>query len=552
MWVRGFQLLHRRDVAWKIRPVARGFGGGGGTRTADKLPVQTHYENARKLFANSILSRVTTSLSTGLRERTTRQLLYGNSTPFFAFVGIGLASGSILRKEDQLEGLCWEIRESLERMQKSMAEAESDLFRPSEPVGINKFTIGPFIGKGSNAAIFAARKKPMCEATDDCPSYSKDEPLSSFPFALKMVFNYGINSNVSEIMTKTFKEMMPARVRYSPPEAEDLLSEGIHLPPHPNLVTMHVAFPDRVPDDLPNATEFSNALPSRLTSVGYGRNMSLFILMKRYEMNLSEYLSKEKVETREAILIFAQILEAIAHINRHGVAHRDLKSDNFLVDVIHEKEHECPCIVLTDFGCCLADPINGLFLPFLTPTVDKGGNSALMAPEVASAKLNSPGVSILSPIKYIDYTKSDGWAAGAIAYELFTGENPFCKAESLRNTTYVESQLPPLDEVPSIIRKVVKSLLVKSQAKRISADFAADVVQLYLWAPSNWLKKSVDISLPSNTEIMQWLLCMTTKILTTASFGQRRSQAEYLLIGSFLRRACLSRLRSAIAFAQAD
>lgn len=39
--------------------------------------------------------------------------MYGNSRPFFAFVGISLASGNgLITNENQLEGVCWEIRVS--------------------------------------------------------------------------------------------------------------------------------------------------------------------------------------------------------------------------------------------------------------------------------------------------------------------------------------------------------------------------------------------------------------------------------------------------------
>lgn len=37
--------------------------------------------------------------------------MYGNSRPFFALVGVSLASGNgMLTNENQLEGVCWEIR----------------------------------------------------------------------------------------------------------------------------------------------------------------------------------------------------------------------------------------------------------------------------------------------------------------------------------------------------------------------------------------------------------------------------------------------------------
>lgn len=42
----------------------------------------------------------------------------------------------------------------------------------------------------------------------------------------------------------------------------------------------------------------------------------------------------------------------------------------------------CPLLVVTDFGCCLSDRYYGLRMPYQTADMIKGGNPALMAPEV--------------------------------------------------------------------------------------------------------------------------------------------------------------------------
>lgn len=43
----------------------------------------------------------------------------------------------------------------------------------------------------------------------------------------------------------------------------------------------------------------------------------------------------------------------------------------------------CPWLVISDFGCCLADEHAGLQLPFNSSSVERGGNGSLMAPEVS-------------------------------------------------------------------------------------------------------------------------------------------------------------------------
>jgi len=69
--------------------------------------------HARRIFVDNILKRVTNSLAADLRRRTASKLVFGDSAPFFALVGVSLASGTgILTKDDELEGVCWEIRVS--------------------------------------------------------------------------------------------------------------------------------------------------------------------------------------------------------------------------------------------------------------------------------------------------------------------------------------------------------------------------------------------------------------------------------------------------------
>lgn len=507
--------------------------------------VQRHYETARQILANNILRRVTNPVSSDLRKRTTKQLFYGNSTPFFAFVGISLASGSIISKEDELDGLCWEIREAVERMQVSVSEAESDLFQPGETAELSSFIIGPLIGKGANAAVYAARKAGhKGNKKETGPQFDTESPLSAFPFAMKMMFNFDAESNATSILRSMFRETIPARMHFISGDFAPWMRsmyEGLSiLPPHTNIVAMHCAFVDSVAELPESISEYPAALPRRINPTGYGRNKTLFLLMKKYNTTLKDYMVMENVEGREAILIAAQILEAVSHINRHGIAHRDLKSDNILVEV---GEDGAPQIAVTDFGCALADKKTGLIVPFRSYDMDRGGNAALMAPEVARAE-----PSILSGI---DYRKSDGWAVGAIIAEILLGWNPFYRSQNnpnpLQSASYSESDLPELPG-PLILSAVGTALLTVNPAKRPSPEFAANILQLYLWAPSNWLRSQTP---PSNSEVMQWLLCLTTKVLTTSSFGKRRSEAEYHLIGSFLSRLKLSLVKDALAWLRA-
>lgn len=93
-------------------------------------------------------------------------------------------------------------------------------------------------------------------------------------------------------------------------------------------------------------------------------------------------------------------------------------------------------------------------LPYTSYDVDKGGNTALMAPEIINQQ---PGTFSL-----LNYAKSDLWAAGTIAYEIFGCVNPFygTKDGKLRSGDYKEEELPELpDEVPFVLKKLVENCL---------------------------------------------------------------------------------------------
>ena len=52
------------------------------------------------------------------------------------------------------------------------------------------------------------------------------------------------------------------------------------------------------------------------------------------------------------------------------------------------------------------------------------------------------------PYSVLDYTKADLWATGALAYEIFGGDNPFYS--HLSSSSYREEDLPPLSGKSSV------------------------------------------------------------------------------------------------------
>lgn len=610
-------------------------------------------EHARKLFVDNVLNRVTAPCSEELRNQATKKLFYGDSAPFFALIGVGLASGAgVLTKEDELETVCLEIRKATSRLRDSWNH--SDVFDMlDQDFCIDKLDVGPPIAKGCAAVVYAAAFKTenhvkeapsktnpfvinynetinqqsqfqqfsfplkMMTQTQNINRFvhnfggsadnlnmiynqsaavenfiydrqikvekeiekqqkisvdsslfviasggqnnlalvkSSNIDINRYPLALKMMFNYDIQSNAMAILRAMYKETVPARRRLTEESSEwekDIQDMTYTLPPHPNIVSMYGYFCGEVKNFADGHVLYPFAQPPRINPEGCGRNMSLYILMKRYDDTLRNFLDSNKLCTRTKIILFTQLLEAVTHINRHGIAHRDLKTDNILVEM--NDDGSPPILVLSDFGCCLADKKHGLQIPYTSFDIDKGGNVALMAPEIINKRSG--------PFSILNYLKSDLWACGTIAYEIFGMDNPFYSRNdkvgtTLKNVDYKVENLPELaKDCPNIVKQLIYNILNPNPAKRVSPEVAANVMQLFLWAPSDWLKVGV---MPSSPEVLQWLLSLTTKCIcegrnanSNCSFRNgRRTFIEYLLICCFLARARLRRIREALAWIQ--
>lgn len=106
--------------------------------------------------------------------------------------------------------------------------------------------------------------------------------------------------------------------------------------------------------------------------------------------------------------------------------------------------------VISDFGCSL----DFLRMNYTSSHISKGGNTALMPPEVRIKDLMSYSIIMISALfqvinaepglfSVIDYSRADLWSVGTMAYEIFTGYNPFFEGVfKLSSRNYEEERLP--------------------------------------------------------------------------------------------------------------
>ncbi|XP_053700177.1 hormonally up-regulated neu tumor-associated kinase homolog B isoform X2 [Synchiropus splendidus] len=110
---------------------------------------------------------------------------------------------------------------------------------------------------------------------------------------------------------------------------------------------------------------------------------------------------KKKLEEKEVRRYSRQILSAVDHLHKHGIVHRDLKIENFLLD-------EQNNIKIVDFGLSNTLKPDSLSLELLTTQC---GSPAYAAPELLAHKKYGP--------------KVDVWSIGVSMFAMLTGTLPF-------------------------------------------------------------------------------------------------------------------------------
>jgi len=195
---------------------------------------------------------------------------------------------------------------------------------------------------------------------------------------------------------------------------------------------------------------------------------SLYLVFDRVKGDdLYSYMERHDfVPLSEAVVtrILRSALSTLSHCHSYGVAHRDIKLENIIVD------HHLQSAVLIDFGLCSFFPnINGQE----TPSDDFCGSLEYIPPEIIHQ----------TPLQA---SKTDSWALGITAYCLLFGQFPYTIGDCLSRgvdpyqfESTLSVPLPPNNTTEGIfaseeLRHLVSGLLRFDPTQRISVSAAAN------------------------------------------------------------------------------
>ena len=188
-----------------------------------------------------------------------------------------------------------------------------------------------------------------------------------------------------------------------------------------------------------------------ITDFGQTEEDSVYLVMEYVQgIGLDQLIAQEgKLPPNRALSILAQIADALDMAHQVNVIHRDLKPENILLSVVRGRKD---FVKLLDFGIAKVQTPEFDGTP-LTIQGEVFGTAEYMSPEQASGQR-------------VD-GRSDIYALGCLAFELFTGDPPFLgsSVEVLRSHVYSE---PPLlsDKISGIpILPTLDSLLSRCLAK---------------------------------------------------------------------------------------
>ncbi|HVO74744.1 MAG TPA: serine/threonine-protein kinase [Ignavibacteriaceae bacterium] len=217
--------------------------------------------------------------------------------------------------------------------------------------------------------------------------------------------------------------------------------------------------------------------PNLIEVLDFGTYENYFYLSFEYfeSRNLREIIKENKISLDEKLKLLDQLLQALEAAHQNQVVHRDIKPENILVNSKLQ-------LKIADFGLALI-----LNETNLTQKSSIVGTPSYMSPEQIRGEILS--------------TQSDLFSTGIVAYELFTGRNPFVGkdiSETINKILNFDEHLiaRDIESLPVNLQKAIKLMLKRNPKSR-----AATVNEVYnlLGFPPNKEQKIYKRLLPSKT-----------------------------------------------------
>ena len=187
------------------------------------------------------------------------------------------------------------------------------------------------------------------------------------------------------------------------------------------------------------------------------------IIMKRYNTDLHDVLTKKNLGKKDCKRIALKLLEAVFFLHNNGIIHRDIKPENILLD-----DNLNP--VLTDFT------LSKVFTGVCTQGTHTGN--------IATVTYRAPEVVAKKPYGF----PADVWSLGVVFYELFTGKQLVVEKDK-EALDLLYKQVPKFKK--GNIGTMLRGLLCFDPKERWSARHALEskvfgdiVIQpLQIWTP---------------------------------------------------------------------
>eukprot|EP00928_Gymnodinium_smaydae_P070017 TRINITY_DN53967_c0_g1_i1.p1 TRINITY_DN53967_c0_g1~~TRINITY_DN53967_c0_g1_i1.p1 ORF type:complete len:405 (-),score=84.84 TRINITY_DN53967_c0_g1_i1:484-1698(-) len=185
----------------------------------------------------------------------------------------------------------------------------------------------------------------------------------------------------------------------------------------------------------------------------YLNDQLFYIVLELCSGSLMDKLVKsEQVSRKDLIDAFTQMLKGIAHSHSVGIAHRDVKPDNFLYGV----KDTATVLKLCDFGLAAEIPAKGGLREVC-------GTAPYMSPEM------------LNNLSYDG--KTDVWSFGVVAYLMFYGKYPYMPsiADPKEMKKLIKKGEPPIEFGSDSPGAFLSTILNRNAEQRLTA---VDALQL--------------------------------------------------------------------------